>query len=331
MTRERFVVGTLAVAFGMTTMTVMSAWAGQDRPSNGNTVGTATPRGGDGGSSGSATPRGGDGGGSVGGSSSSSGGGDMGGSSLVGSSPRSTPSPWSSFDAPSRSNDQSARPRSGGSTTTGQATPRSGGGSSSPRGGGSTASAGDRSSSAAADEGAPSRRAVPAYSRPRDGRPVTGTATDRGSVIPPGGGNNVSVYPYYPWGFWGTGYGYGLGYLYYDPFWYGGYGFGYPYGYGGYGYGGYGYGGGGGYGVSQSYRDTGSLRLKISPRHAQVYIDGYYVGVVDSFDGVFQKLGLESGGHRVELKADGYEPLQFDALITPGETITYKGEMKRIQ
>jgi PEGA domain len=50
--------------------------------------------------------------------------------------------------------------------------------------------------------------------------------------------------------------------------------------------------------------------------------------VVDSFDGAFQKLGLDSGDHKIELKAEGYEPLQFDVLITPGETVTYKGGMK---
>jgi PEGA domain len=153
--------------------------------------------------------------------------------------------------------------------------------------------------------------------------------------VPPPSGGGGNIYPYYPWGFWGPGYGFGLGYLYYDP-WYGGYGYGYPGGYGDdFGYGGYsggGYsGGGGGYGVSQSYRDNGSLRLKIDPKQAQVYIDGYYVGLVDSFDGAFQKLGIEGGGHRVELKAEGYEPLQFEVLITPGETVTYKGEMKRIK
>ncbi len=53
--------------------------------------------------------------------------------------------------------------------------------------------------------------------------------------------------------------------------------------------------------------------------------------MVDSFDGTFQRLGIEGGGHRIELKAEGYEPLQFEVLITPGETVTYKGEMKRIQ
>ncbi len=123
----------------------------------------------------------------------------------------------------------------------------------------------------------------------------------------------------------------------YDPFWS-------PFGYGGYGYGGGGYGygdpygGGGGYygggssgGYDREPRDTGSLRLKIKPRDAQVYVDGYLVGDVDSFDGAFQKLGIESGGHRVELKADGFEPLQFDVLITAGETVTYKGEMKPIK
>ena len=72
-------------------------------------------------------------------------------------------------------------------------------------------------------------------------------------------------------------------------------------------------------------------RLKIKPKQAQIYVDGYYVGVVDSFDGAFQKLTLDGGGHKLELKADGYEPLQFDVLITPGETVTYKGELKRIQ
>jgi hypothetical protein len=129
--------------------------------------------------------------------------------------------------------------------------------------------------------------------------------------------------------------GYGLGYAYYDPFWYGGVGYGYPY-YGGYGgYGGYYGGGGGGYyssgGYSNTYRDAGSLRLKIKPREGQVFVDGYFVGEVDSFDGTFQKLTLDGGGHRVEIKAEGYEPLQFEVLITPGETVTYKGEMKPIR
>ena len=150
--------------------------------------------------------------------------------------------------------------------------------------------------------------------------------------MPPAGGGgghypSYPYYPYYPWGFWGPGYGFGLGYLYYDPFFGDGYGYGYPGDYGGYAAAVV----AAADSVSQSYRDNGSLRLKINPKQAQIYIDGYFVGVVDSYDGAFQKLGLEGGGHKVELKADGYEPLQFEVLVTPGETATYKGEMKRIQ
>ena len=73
------------------------------------------------------------------------------------------------------------------------------------------------------------------------------------------------------------------------------------------------------------------MRLKIKQKEAQIYVDGSYVGVVDSYDGSFQKLTLDSGSHKLELKLDGFEPLQFDVVIPYGETVIYKGEMKRIQ
>jgi hypothetical protein len=67
----------------------------------------------------------------------------------------------------------------------------------------------------------------------------------------------------------------------------------------------------------------------VKPGHAQVFVDGYLVGSVDSFDGVFQRLNVEGGSHRIELRADGYESTQFEVMVIPGETITYKGEMRR--
>ena len=122
------------------------------------------------------------------------------------------------------------------------------------------------------------------------------------------------------------GYGYGLGYFAYDPYMFGG---GYPSGYGG--YGGYESYGGGSYGASQSFGEVGGIRLKVKPSNAQVYVDGFYVGVIDSFDGMFQKLGIEAGTHKVEVRAEGYESVQFEVMVMPGETVTYKGELKRIQ
>jgi hypothetical protein len=190
---------------------------------------------------------------------------------------------------------------------------------------------GSRTANASNGDADPSRRAVPTYARPRDGRPITGTAVDRpAGYYGGGGGNNSIYYPYYPsypyYRYYYPGYAFGLGFYdfgWYDPYYYGGYTGGY---YGG-GYGG-GYQGGYSSGTSSYGRGpTGSLRLKIKPRDAQVYIDGYLVGVVDDFDGMFQKLGIDAGGHRVEIKAPGHEAISFDVLITPGETVTYKGEL----
>ena len=157
-----------------------------------------------------------------------------------------------------------------------------------------------------------------------------------GSILVPGGYGRYSGYGgygrrgyggYYPWGFGGLGLGgYYGGYYdpydgYYDP--YGGY----------YGpYGGYSYGGGySGYpqsGYASGFE--GKLRLKVKPRDAAVSIDGYYVGVVDDFDGVFQRLRLESGLHRVEISAPGYEPLSFDVRIEWDQTVTYHGELRKL-
>jgi PEGA domain len=110
------------------------------------------------------------------------------------------------------------------------------------------------------------------------------------------------------------GYGpYGRGYFYYDTF-YDSYVF-YPRTIVRYGdYGRYGY-------------PTGDLRLDIEPRDAQVYIDGAYAGLVDDFDGVFQSLRLEAGQYHVEVVLPGFETLNFDVYIRPGEKTTYRGDL----
>ena len=116
---------------------------------------------------------------------------------------------------------------------------------------------------------------------------------------------------YYPWGYGGFGFG---GYYggYYDPWWDGGGA----------------YDGGYGYGSSDDY--LGSLKLKIKPRDASVYVDGYYAGHVDDFDGLFQSLKIESGPHRIEVRLDGYEPLMFEIRLLPDRSVTYSGELKKL-
>ena len=63
-----------------------------------------------------------------------------------------------------------------------------------------------------------------------------------------------------------------------------------------YGYPGYGYGPSAGYGYYSLVpgRAYGAVRIVDAPRDAQVLVDGYYAGVVDDYDGVFQHLNLEA-------------------------------------
>lgn len=67
----------------------------------------------------------------------------------------------------------------------------------------------------------------------------------------------------------------------------------------------------------------------MKPRDATVYVDGYYAGHVDDFDGVFQRLRIEPGPHRIEIQADGYETLEFDVRLESGRTVTYSGSLQR--
>jgi hypothetical protein len=106
--------------------------------------------------------------------------------------------------------------------------------------------------------------------------------------------------------------------------WYGSYGYGYPwYGYPGYGYGGY-------YGTFPRYgmRSYGGVRIDLPQRDAEVYVDGYYTGVVNDFDGAFQQINLEPGPHRIEVRAEGFEPVSFDVRVEPGRTITYRAALR---
>ncbi len=133
---------------------------------------------------------------------------------------------------------------------------------------------------------------------------------------------------YAPWsliygsvGFGNFGFSYGGNYGY----GYGSYGYG-PYGYGPYGYGPYGYGQVGPFGGSTTF-DTGSVRLRIRPRDAQVFVDGYFAGYVDDFDGNFQSLRLEQGGHKLEVRMPGFETLQLDVHVQPNRTITLREDL----
>jgi hypothetical protein len=156
-------------------------------------------------------------------------------------------------------------------------------------------------------------RAVPRAGYPAGSRPFYGNYPGRYSYYRP-----YYVSPFFYNGFYASFY-YGLGW--YPYYW--NLAYGYPSGYG------YGYGYQWGYPYpAYAYRAWSSARLEMKPRDAQVFVDGYYVGTVDNFDGVFQRLDVPAGQHDLTVYLPGYRTWKEHVMFQPGEGYHFKGDLE---
>jgi hypothetical protein len=145
------------------------------------------------------------------------------------------------------------------------------------------------------------------------------------------------AYGYGPWGYRGSYFGHSY---WYSPFAYS-YrpGYGYGYGYSGYydyrhHYGYPAYGSAGGYYADQQdsgdvRQPAGSIRFRVSPNHARVYIDGALAGTVDDFDGLSGHLRLSPGSHTYELRAEGYRTHVGVLTVVTGQTRTERVNLQK--
>ena len=76
------------------------------------------------------------------------------------------------------------------------------------------------------------------------------------------------------------------------------------------------------------YGYAGSARLQVKPRHAEVFVDGYFVGMVDDFDGWSQRLDLEPGEHEIEIYLAGHRTYRQQVLFRPGATVRIEHAMQ---
>lgn len=115
--------------------------------------------------------------------------------------------------------------------------------------------------------------------------------------------------PYY-WGFYGV--------PYYDLYWSSGYD---PYWYSG------------SYSYRDRYRyrssDTASIRTLVDPDKTKVFVDGYYAGTSDDFDGLFQRLYVSPGRHDIAFKLEGYRTYVVKVYATEDHTIKIRHDMER--
>lgn len=195
-----------------------------------------------------------------------------------------------------------------------------GGGGGAPQGGGASAQAPHSGSSggSAYQSGAEGRRPRPGTGT--GNRDYYGNEYNRYGRYGYSGYGGYYGYPYYysPYAYWGyPGYGWGFGL---------GYGYGYGYGYGDY----YGYypapyygGGSGGYREA----NVAQIRTLVDPAKTRVYVDGYYAGVADDFDGMFQRLNVSPGRHDITLKLEGYASHTFSVYGGGSEVIKLRWDM----
>jgi len=112
-----------------------------------------------------------------------------------------------------------------------------------------------------------------------------------------------------------------VGGFYYSPYWlydpWFGYGFQYPY--GPFGYPGY-----------RLAPPEASIRLDVKPSDAEVFVDGYYAGIVDDFDGAFQRLHVAPGEHEIELYLNGFRTVRQRLYLTANNTFKVKYTMEHL-
>jgi hypothetical protein len=152
------------------------------------------------------------------------------------------------------------------------------------------------------------------------------------SAVPRGGSGRVyGTRPvYYSRGYYSPAWYYGYYGLGYSPFWGSPFWWGYPsLGWGPYGYP-WGYGYGWGYPYGWGYDDRGTARTIVKPKQTEVFVDGYFVGVADDFDGVFQGMKLDPGGHEITLYLDGYRSSTHKVMLQDGKTFKLRHDMVKL-
>src|SRR5690242_1834107 len=80
------------------------------------------------------------------------------------------------------------------------------------------------------------------------------------------------------------------------------------------------------------YRYAGSIdssvRIEVTPKTAQVFVDGYYAGIVDDFDGAFQRLHVQPGQHEITIYEEGFRTIRQNVYLMPDKTFHIKMKME---
>jgi len=74
----------------------------------------------------------------------------------------------------------------------------------------------------------------------------------------------------------------------------------------------------------------GRLILDIAPATAQIFVDGYYVGVPEDFSAGGGGGLFEAGPHHIDVSADQHEPVAVELMISGTHPVTYRASLKAL-
>jgi len=83
-----------------------------------------------------------------------------------------------------------------------------------------------------------------------------------------------------------------------------------------------------GYGYGGPAVAYGAISFQLNPGNAAVYVDGNYIGQAIDYCDSTRPLSLTAGTHRIELDAEGFEPVAFDVNVVPGQLLPYQGSLQ---
>ena len=81
------------------------------------------------------------------------------------------------------------------------------------------------------------------------------------------------------------------------------------------------------------FDDRADVKLRVTPEEAEqaaVYIDGFYAGIVDDFNGTFEGLPVTPGGHRIVLYLEGYRTISQHVYLRAASTFKLRGTMEKL-
>jgi hypothetical protein len=72
------------------------------------------------------------------------------------------------------------------------------------------------------------------------------------------------------------------------------------------------------------------VKVQVTPKTADVYVDGYYAGPASEFEGILKRLHATPGGHVISVHLDGYRTVNQHVYLAPGSTYTLHEALEKL-